>query len=143
MATFEPPPLFAFARLGTQRYDGEKPARPAMDECPHCGEPIDEGAESCLHCGSDFETGWKPETDYYAVDLPEDELETGLQYPASGAVSALEIGVSWSLVAASLALFTAIVLKYYPSAAVGSALILISSLAVFHRSIRPRRRVGA
>lgn len=45
----------------------------AMDECPHCGEPIDEEATFCRHCGSDGETGWKPDTDYYAVELPEDE----------------------------------------------------------------------
>ena len=44
-----------------------------MDECPHCGEPLEEEAESCPHCGSDFETGWKPDTDYYAVELPEDD----------------------------------------------------------------------
>ena len=43
-----------------------------MDECPHCGEPLPEKAESCPHCGSDFETGWKPDTDYYAVELPDD-----------------------------------------------------------------------
>ena len=44
-----------------------------MDECPHCGEPLEEEAESCPQCGSDFETGWKPDTDYYAVELPEDD----------------------------------------------------------------------
>jgi uncharacterized membrane protein YvbJ len=44
-----------------------------MDECPHCGEPIAPSAESCPHCGSDCETGWKPDTDYYAVELPEDD----------------------------------------------------------------------
>ena len=51
----------------------------AKDECPHCGEPVDEDATSCPHCGSDSETGWKPDTEYYALELPEedDEEEAG------------------------------------------------------------------
>jgi hypothetical protein len=46
-----------------------------MFECPNCGEPLEDGAESCPHCGSDEETGWNPDVDYYAVELPEDEEE--------------------------------------------------------------------
>jgi len=48
-----------------------------MDECPHCGEPIDNDAESCPHCGSDYETGWKPDADYYSLELPDEEAERG------------------------------------------------------------------
>ena len=46
-----------------------------MDECPHCGEPIEEDATFCRHCGSDEETGWSPDVDYYSVELPEDDDE--------------------------------------------------------------------
>ncbi|MBN1441619.1 MAG: zinc-ribbon domain-containing protein [Planctomycetes bacterium] len=47
-----------------------------MFECPHCGEPLDDDADSCPYCGSDAETGWNPDTDYYAVELPEDDDES-------------------------------------------------------------------
>lgn len=53
----------------------------AMEECPHCGEPIDEKAKSCPHCGADDETGWKPDTDYWSVELPEDDAEDGEPAP--------------------------------------------------------------
>ena len=46
-----------------------------MSECPHCGEPLDDDAEICRHCGSDAETGWNPDTDYYSVDLPEEDYD--------------------------------------------------------------------
>ncbi len=45
-----------------------------MFDCPHCGEPLAEEATFCRHCGSDAETGWSPDTDYHAVEIPE-ELE--------------------------------------------------------------------
>jgi uncharacterized membrane protein YvbJ len=44
-----------------------------MDDCPHCGEPVEDDAEACPHCGSDFENGWKPDADDYSVELPEDD----------------------------------------------------------------------
>ncbi|MBI4583555.1 MAG: zinc ribbon domain-containing protein [Planctomycetes bacterium] len=44
-----------------------------MYDCPNCGEPIDEEAVFCPHCGSDAETGWKPDADYYGLELPEDD----------------------------------------------------------------------
>jgi hypothetical protein len=50
-----------------------------MDECPHCGEPIDEDAVSCPHCGSDTETGWMEDAEDASVDLPDDEPSLGLE----------------------------------------------------------------
>ncbi|MGH9363129.1 MAG: zinc ribbon domain-containing protein [Thermoanaerobaculia bacterium] len=47
----------------------------AKDECPHCGEPIDEEATFCRHCGSDAETGWNPDAEYLSLELPEDDEE--------------------------------------------------------------------
>ena len=46
-----------------------------MDECPHCGEPLRENAESCPYCGSDFETGWNPDAEYLGLELPDDDLD--------------------------------------------------------------------
>jgi uncharacterized membrane protein YvbJ len=48
-----------------------------MYDCPHCGEPLEEDASSCPYCGSDSETGWKPDVDYYSLELPEDDEEDG------------------------------------------------------------------
>jgi len=47
----------------------------SQDECPHCGEPVEEGATFCRHCGSDAETGWNPDAEYESIELPEDEPE--------------------------------------------------------------------
>ncbi len=44
-----------------------------MFPCPHCGEPVPDGARSCPHCGSDDETGWNPDAEYLSVDLPDDQ----------------------------------------------------------------------
>ena len=44
-----------------------------MEFCPHCGESVDERAESCPNCGSDFETGWLPDAEYYSLELPDDD----------------------------------------------------------------------
>ncbi len=47
-----------------------------MFDCPNCGEPVEDDATFCPHCGSDAETGWKPDVDYYSLELPgEDETD--------------------------------------------------------------------
>jgi hypothetical protein len=46
-----------------------------MFPCPHCGEPLPDGAESCPWCGADDETGWHPDADALGLDLPEGEDE--------------------------------------------------------------------
>lgn len=42
-----------------------------LDECPHCGELIPRKATFCPHCGSDAETGWNPDGESEALDLPQ------------------------------------------------------------------------
>jgi hypothetical protein len=71
-----------------------------MEECPHCGEPIDEEATFCHHCGSDASTGWKADTDYDAVELPEDEeSEEPREPPRRGFKSRLRAFLGPALVA--------------------------------------------
>ena len=41
--------------------------------CPNCGEPLDEDARVCPFCGSDDETGWRPDADDFAFELPDDD----------------------------------------------------------------------
>jgi hypothetical protein len=74
-----------------------------MDDCPHCGEPIDEDAESCPHCGSDAETGWMEDADDASVDLPEDEplVDGGLPPPGPQPDTA----VAWIALAAAAGAF--------------------------------------
>ncbi|MBI4602557.1 MAG: zinc-ribbon domain-containing protein [Planctomycetes bacterium] len=80
-----------------------------MDDCPHCGEPIEEDAESCPHCGSDFETGWKPDADDYALDLPDDDPIVPEDAPARPrGAPALEVALSASLLLAAAVLFVAL-----------------------------------
>lgn len=43
-----------------------------MFDCPNCGEPVSDNASFCSHCGSDAETGWKPDVDYYSIEIPDD-----------------------------------------------------------------------
>jgi zinc ribbon protein len=76
--------------------------------CPHCGEPLDDDATFCPHCGSDEETGWKPDTDYYAVELPEEDDEADAEAaPSPGQLlgARLKALVGPALVVAAWVLF--------------------------------------
>ena len=76
-----------------------------MDECPHCGEPIGENAESCPHCGSDFETGWNPDADYLGLDLPGEGTEIHEEYPSSWSYLRWERTLGLALVGACGVIF--------------------------------------
>jgi hypothetical protein len=76
-----------------------------MDECPHCGEPLKEDAECCPYCGSDFETGWKPDVDYYSVELPEDDSDTSRRGVYSLPELRWERFIAFILIVASAAMF--------------------------------------
>jgi hypothetical protein len=89
-----------------------------MDECPHCGEPIDENAESCPHCGSDFETGWNPDADYLGLELPEESGELRDEYPSNLSYLRWEKTLGLTLVGACAILFF-----WAGGAAYGSALV--------------------
>ena len=112
-----------------------------MDECPHCGEPLASDAESCPHCGSDFETGWKPDTDYYAVELPEDEPAFSQEYAPPAA------GIRWEAFAWYL-LVGASILGFFWAGTMGEpsrqifvpfSLLLLASLVIFHRWVSAAR----
>lgn len=51
--------------------------RRATFPCPHCAEPVPEGARACWSCGSDEFTGWKdPDlADAEGVELAETSLD--------------------------------------------------------------------
>jgi hypothetical protein len=112
-----------------------------MDECPHCGEPLAGDAESCPHCGSDFETGWKPDTDYYSVELPEDEPAFSQDHAPAAP------GIGWESFLWSLVVAASILVFFWAGTAaepsrhvlVAFALLLLVSLVVFHRWVSAAR----
>ena len=49
------------------------PARPPPPEtCAQCGAEIPRGARACPHCGADERTGWREDSPYDGLDLPEE-----------------------------------------------------------------------
>ncbi len=97
-----------------------------MDYCPHCGEEISPDAECCPHCGSDAETGWNPESEYYSVDLPEEEDYTPRNAQRSS-------GIIPVVVAAVLAL---VALARLPKGeGIAVAIVLCICLVVFLRTV--------
>ena len=46
-----------------------------MDNCPHCGAELKQGAKFCPHCGSDADTGWKEGAEFSDLETPDyDEI---------------------------------------------------------------------
>lgn len=46
-----------------------------MDNCPHCGAELKQGAKFCPHCGSDADTGWKDGAEFSDLETPDyDEI---------------------------------------------------------------------
>jgi hypothetical protein len=46
---------------------------PPPSECAQCGASIPPGARACLECGADERTGWRENSIYDGLDLPDDE----------------------------------------------------------------------
>jgi hypothetical protein len=46
-----------------------------LQDCPHCGSPVESSSICCKACGSDVETGWgdPAEIDYQSIALPEED----------------------------------------------------------------------
>jgi predicted nucleic acid-binding Zn ribbon protein len=48
--------------------------QPAPTECAICGAEIPRNAHSCPECGADEQTGWREQSLYDGLDLPDDEM---------------------------------------------------------------------
>ena len=57
---------------------------PAPKECANCGAEIPRGASACPECGADERTGWREQSVYDGLDLPDEESASK---PASGGVA--------------------------------------------------------
>lgn len=70
-------------------------SKPAPTECANCGASIPRSAKACPECGADERTGWRDQSLYDGLDLPEtawpDDTESGKPAPASTRVN----GVPW------------------------------------------------
>lgn len=111
-----------------------------MDECPHCGEPIDEDAQSCRHCGSDHESGWKPFADEESVELPEDD-DSSLDFePEQSSPTWETVATGSVIVAAAVAFLIVSWLAYRTTMPLVLFSLLLLSFLAFHRRLVPRRR---
>ena len=107
-----------------------------MDECPHCGEPIEEEAESCPHCGSDCETGWKPDADYYSVELPDDD---GAYEPQDSSEVPWESLVSLLLVLLCALLGVWLAAKVHGRTVLPFAIVMGFGIWLYYRWLTPRK----
>ena len=47
--------------------------RTAPEQCAQCGEDIPPNARACPGCGADERTGWREQSIYDGLDLPDEE----------------------------------------------------------------------
>ena len=69
----------------------EARARPPPDECANCGAAIPRGARACPECGADERTGWREQSIYDDLDLPEEAFED----ESAGRARKLKRGIAW------------------------------------------------
>ena len=113
-----------------------------MNDCPHCGEPLEEGSDSCPHCGSDDETGWNPEADYYGLELPEDDAAGPREeHPRQARDVSLEglVGPLFVFAAGLLFFLLTRQLRDVPTA-LAAGLFLLACMVIFYRWLRKSRR---
>lgn len=51
------------------------------DECANCGAAIPADAKACPECGADERTGWREESVYDGLDLPDEPAAPGAPRP--------------------------------------------------------------
>jgi hypothetical protein len=71
---------------GGLAWDYEMPARPspapAPAECAQCGGDIPRRAKACPHCGADERTGWREQSVYDGMELPDEAWADNSETPA-------------------------------------------------------------
>lgn len=69
----------------------------APENCAVCGASIPPNSKACPECGADERTGWREQSIYDGLDLPdEDDSETDSKRPRSG------VKVAWQIVGVAL-----------------------------------------
>jgi hypothetical protein len=68
---------------------------PAPAECANCGAAIPPHAKACPDCGADERTGWREQSIYDDMDLPDEAWRDDADAPAQPHVSPRVNGVPW------------------------------------------------
>lgn len=65
------------------------------EECANCGAPIPRGAKSCPECGADERTGWRENSIYDGLELPEGAFDADDQPDTAGTPPPRINGIAW------------------------------------------------
>ncbi len=65
------------------------------DECANCGTPLRRDAKACPECGADERSGWRAESIYDGLDLPEDAFEDDKSRPRATKPVRRINGLAW------------------------------------------------
>lgn len=77
----------------------------APEACANCGASIPRGAKSCPECGADEATGWREQSIYDGLDLPDEESDPAAKPAQAGLMLGLKItGIILVILAAMLLL---------------------------------------
>lgn len=68
---------------------------PPPDECAICGTAIPRRAKACPHCGADERTGWREQSIYDGLDLPEEAWRDDAEKPRRHRPSPRPNGIAW------------------------------------------------
>lgn len=66
----------------------------APDECAVCGAAIPRQAKACPECGADERTGWRGQSVYEGLDLPDDAWDEQGSHPSRSQPSRVN-GLPW------------------------------------------------
>lgn len=68
----------------------------APAECANCGAAIPRGAKACPSCGADERTGWREQSAYDDIDLPDEAYTDGDTPPNRRLRQARDVnGIRW------------------------------------------------
>jgi predicted nucleic acid-binding Zn ribbon protein len=82
---------------------------PPPEECANCGAAIPRNAKACPECGADERTGWRENSIYDGLDLPDDPDEPG----AAGRPAARQVnGIAWYWWVVGAILLVLVVLRF-------------------------------
>jgi hypothetical protein len=73
------------------------------EECANCGAEIPRSARACPGCGADERTGWRENSIYDGLDLPDEAFGDQPEKPARR-------GIAWYWIVVGLALIALLIL---------------------------------
>ena len=90
------------------------PERPPPDACAHCGAALSRHAKACPACGADERTGWREQSVYDGIDLPDEAWaeEASFRRPAAPRRINGLAWYWWCVAAAILASLTLAMLRW-------------------------------